>query len=438
MQVQEINANSPLRILESSTRGALGPGNLGVIMARAGVGKTAFLVQVGIDEALRDRKVIHIALGQSLDHVHSWYDALLDHVVGADQADDLARLRKKVGGNLLIQAYPQTGIGSEKIAELVRLYSKSLGFEPAAILIDGYTWESANKKPEQTVEHEVAELKVLANHLGAELWLTAQTRRAVTTDHPTSITPPCDAVADLIDLAVYLEPEGRHVSVRLLKDHDNPSPADTHLQLHTDTLQLAPEDGEDGRPVRPPASAFMLLSGGAKGSETAFGEAAERWGMGETHFTFAGRQPPRTRGLVVLSEEELERGSVSEAYIKAQLHRSFPKTETFQRILKSIWHIIATAGEVFVIGRIRKDGTVKGGTGWGVELARHFDKRLYVYDQERDGWFRWKNDDWQPEEAPVIRSPRFAGTGTRFPTDAAVAAINDLFERSFAAGRNAN
>jgi hypothetical protein len=160
--------------------------------------------------------------------------------------------------------------------------------------------------------------------------------------------------------------------------------------------------------------------------------------MGETHFTFAGRQPPRTRGLVVLSDEELERGSVSEVYIKAQLHRSFPKTETFQRILKSIWHIVATAGEVFVVGSINADGTVKGGTGWGVELARHFDKRLYVYDQNRDGWFRWRDSDWHAAEAPMIRSPRFAGTGTRFPTDKALAAIDELFERSFGPARRSN
>ncbi len=68
----------PLRILESSTKGGLGAGKLGVVMARAGVGKTAFLVQIGLDDAMRERPVLHIALGQELEHVQSWYDALFD------------------------------------------------------------------------------------------------------------------------------------------------------------------------------------------------------------------------------------------------------------------------------------------------------------------------------------------------------------------------
>ena len=36
---KEVNEHSPLRILEASIHGGLGQGNLGVVMARAGVGK---------------------------------------------------------------------------------------------------------------------------------------------------------------------------------------------------------------------------------------------------------------------------------------------------------------------------------------------------------------------------------------------------------------
>ena len=60
-----------------------------------------------------------------------------------------------------------------------------------------------------------------------------------------------------------------------------------------------------------------------------------------------------------------------------------PKTAIFQKILQTIWHQVATAGEVFVVGRLQEDDTVKGGTGWAVELARHFKKPLFVFDQEK-------------------------------------------------------
>ena len=430
--LKTIDSKSPLRILEQCSHGGVRPGDLGVVMARAGVGKTAFLVQVGIDHALRKKKTLHVALGQDLDHVHSWYDALFDH-----QADSLEvsyrEARELLSRNRLIQTYQSSELDPEKLAELLRLYQNKLDFVPKAILIDGFDWKAAN--PADVVS-QIASLKQLASTVDAELWMSAQTQRAVTTNHPTQITAPCAVCSDHIDVAIFLEPEGRDVSIRLLKEHDNPSPSATHLVLHTDTMQIS-QDDEPGDRVNLPPHTFTLLSGSAKGSEMAFGEAAERWGLQETNFTFAGREPKRRRGLEVLSEDDLERGRVSEVYISAQLHRSFPKTETFQRILQMIWHQIATAGEVFAIGYINEDGTVRGGTGWGVELARHFHKPVYVFDQDREAWFEWKNDEWLAVDSPVIRRTRFAGTGTRFPTKAGVRAVVELFERSFEPGNQA-
>ena len=48
-----LNARSPLRLLEKGLHGGLGRGNLGVVLAGHGVGKTSFLVCVGLDELLR-------------------------------------------------------------------------------------------------------------------------------------------------------------------------------------------------------------------------------------------------------------------------------------------------------------------------------------------------------------------------------------------------
>ena len=44
-----LNARSPLRLLEKGLHGGLGRGNLGVVLAGHGVGKTAFLVGLGLD-----------------------------------------------------------------------------------------------------------------------------------------------------------------------------------------------------------------------------------------------------------------------------------------------------------------------------------------------------------------------------------------------------
>jgi hypothetical protein len=162
-----------------------------------------------------------------------------------------------------------------------------------------------------------------------------------------------------------------------------------------------------------------------------FGACAEKWGLKELNFTFDGRKPERQRNMVMLSEEDLAQGAVSEVYLEAHMHRSYPKTELFRKTLQTFWHQVKTASEVFVIGVIQDDKTVKGGTGWAAELGRHWNKTVYVFDQERKGWFVWQDSDWKAKADPRITSRRFCGTGTRFLSDDGKGAIEALYLRSF-------
>ena len=102
-----------------------------------------------------------------------------------------------------------------------------------------------------------------------------------------------------------------------------------------------------------------------------------------------------------------------------------------KRILQTTWHQITNASEVFVVGTILDNGTVKGGTGWGAELARLWSKPITVYDQVKDKWFSWDATRWREEESPIIRRHHFAGIGTTHLNDKGKKAIRQLFERSF-------
>jgi len=175
----------------------------------------------------------------------------------------------------------------------------------------------------------------------------------------------------------------------------------------------------------------ILFSGAATGAESAFGEAAERHGIEEVNFTFAGHKDARTRGIRVLTHLELAQGDVSLAYVSRLMNRTFTDTPLFRRVLQSIWHQVNNGQEIYVVGHILKDGTVKGGTGWGAEFAKLCNKPLYVFDQEQNGWHRWTGDEWAPESNPRITHTNFAGTGTRILQPNGKKAINDLFDRSF-------
>ncbi|MCB9683305.1 MAG: hypothetical protein H6733_17705 [Alphaproteobacteria bacterium] len=183
-------------------------------------------------------------------------------------------------------------------------------------------------------------------------------------------------------------------------------------------------------PARLEAAACTVYSGGASGAEEAFGAAAAARGVREVNFTFDGHRQARTAGAVQLSPRELEAGDVSLVYVSRRLHRTYNQHGLIRKVLQTLWHMVSRAQQVFVIGVIQDDGTVVGGTGWSVELARMWSKELWVYDQEQHGWFTWTGHAWTAGE-PTITAAQVCGTGTRYLDDTGRQAIDDLFARSF-------
>ena len=177
----------------------------------------------------------------------------------------------------------------------------------------------------------------------------------------------------------------------------------------------------------------VLFSGGAAGAEAAFGALAERYGIDEVNFTFEGHNITRQRGVRMLNHEELLTGDVSLEYVSRLMRRRYTEGPTLRKILQTLWYQVNSGQEIYVVGAIQEDDTVRGGTGWGAEFAKLCNKPLYVFDQEKGHWFAWRGTSWRSAERdpPVITHPHFTGTGTRLLADHARTAIEELFERSF-------
>jgi hypothetical protein len=178
----------------------------------------------------------------------------------------------------------------------------------------------------------------------------------------------------------------------------------------------------------------ILFSGGAPGAEAAFGEEAEKHGVEEVNFTFEGHTEARQRGRRVLNHEELLAGDVSLAYVSKLMNRRYTEGPQLRKVLQSIWYQVNHGQEIYVIGHILEDGTVRGGTGWGAEFAKLCNKPLHVFDQEKNGWFSWDGESWVARAAgdePVFSHAHITGTGTRVLEANGRAAIKGLFDRTF-------
>jgi archaellum biogenesis ATPase FlaH len=441
MYRKEVNERSPMRVFEKSTHGGLGRGNVGLVAARPGVGKTALLVQIALDDLLRDRKVLHISHEHAVDHVRSYYDEIFHDLSVASHLEQEAAVRVDVERNRLLFSHlghvkegPLSARGGHtpvtKILETVAFARDIAHFEPDVIVIDGFDFDHAT--PES-----VKALRELAEKTKAELWFSAQTEgREVEVKLPggktAKVAAPLDRYFDLVNVMVMLEPQRDVVRLRLLKDHENPDVSDLHLRLDSHTMRVIDEDlpAQSERPKD--ARRFKLVAGGNKGAEAEFGRCAEKWGLHETHYTFKGHKLlDRERGVLELDEDELKKGDFSLKYVSKRLNRILSDIPQVRSILQTIWHQINAANQVFVVGAIQDDGTVKGGTGWGAELARLWRKPLYVFDQNKKAWFRWTGTAWEMSSMPTITAETFAGVGTQSLNDDGKQAIFDLFLRSF-------
>lgn len=434
MYRKEVNERSPMRVFEKSMHGGLGRGNVGVVAARHGVGKTPLLVQIALDDLMRDRRVLHISHEHAVDHVRAYYDEIFHDLVATSklEAPESVKLdveRHRLIFSLMAQAStaPVSLRGGRssmaRILETVAFARDVAHFEPDVVVIDHFDFAQAS-------DEAAAALAKLARELDVELWLSVHSEAMPAT--PGELPAPLARFGKEFSVVVFLQAERDVVRLRLVKDHDNKDLAEPHLRLDPHTMRVIDEDVPPTSERPRDARRYRLVSGGGKGAEAEFGACAEKWGMAEEHYTFEGhRLLERSRGIVQLSTEDLKKGDFSLINASRRLNRTLSEIPLVRSILQTIWHQISNASQVFVVGVIQDDNTVRGGTGWGAELARLWKKPLFVFDQSKRSWFRWSGTAWEFAGQPTITTEAFAGIGTQDLSEDGRQAIRDLFRRSF-------
>jgi hypothetical protein len=221
-----LNARSPLRLLEKSLHGGLGPGNLGVVVADHGVGKTSFLVGVALDELLRKGRVLHVSLSHSVSHVRAHYDTVYEELASSTHLQDPRLIHSEIDRHRSIRVYPPGSLTTEKLRSAVKLESEA-GARPTLLIIEGI---DIGTLPRGDVE----DLKALAGELEAEIWLEA----ASESERDITVPKGVAALDGLVSVILALEPDSEIVQLRALKDHENPDLADLHVSLDPRSLLL--------------------------------------------------------------------------------------------------------------------------------------------------------------------------------------------------------
>lgn len=224
-----LNARSPLRLLEKGLHGGLGKGNLGLLLAGHGVGKTACLVGIALDELLRGGHVLHVCLDHPVNpvgHLRGFYDAVFHDLAESTHLEDAVRVHADADRRRSIRAYPAASFTAAKLRESVKFESDA-GAKPDLVILEGFDVAGAGRD-------ELVELRGLAGELGAEIWLSASVAGERVPALPAELRP----LEDVLSVILALEPGDGALHLRALKDHDSKDVSALHVALDPTTLLL--------------------------------------------------------------------------------------------------------------------------------------------------------------------------------------------------------
>ena len=100
---------TPWEVINELTDGGLGKGELGVMVAPAGIGKSWALMNIGADAVKKGKKVLHYTLELNEAYVGLRYDSVITGIANQNlkhYQEDIKEQLSKLEGELIIKHYP--------------------------------------------------------------------------------------------------------------------------------------------------------------------------------------------------------------------------------------------------------------------------------------------------------------------------------------------
>jgi hypothetical protein len=208
----------------------LGKGNLGLVISRAGVGKTALLVGIALDDLMHDRKVLHVSVGDSVERIRAFYDDTFRELVKPYPFEEQEAARSLVEGNRHIHCFPEGGFRIGSLLDEILFLRDHADFRLDTVILDDFSFSGAG-------EEDLQKLKGLAKEREAEVWMSVLSHRDSKLD-PAGYPDPVGDFDPYFSIKIFLEPVKDSVRLRLLKDHENESLEDLKIDLDPTTLLL--------------------------------------------------------------------------------------------------------------------------------------------------------------------------------------------------------
>ena len=168
-------------VIDDLMDGGLAPGELGVVMAPAGIGKSWLLINIGANSIRNGKNVIHYTLELNENYVGQRYDSVLTGINAQNlknYQEDIEAKMKSIKGELTIKYYPTKSVGVMGLKAHIEK-SIMLGKPPDVVVVDYADLLKVNSKDKhEALEELYEELRGMAGEYQVPIWTATQANRS--------------------------------------------------------------------------------------------------------------------------------------------------------------------------------------------------------------------------------------------------------------------
>lgn len=170
-------------VIDELADGGLGKGELGVMVAPAGIGKSWALVNVAANAVKAGKTVIHYTLELNEAYVGLRYDSVFTGIAAQNlkyNMDDVKERLKTIKGNLIVKYYPTKGASVNTLASHIEK-ARMQGINPDLVIVDyADLLRGTGKTSELRIQlgNIYEDLRGLAGEQEIPVWTASQANRS--------------------------------------------------------------------------------------------------------------------------------------------------------------------------------------------------------------------------------------------------------------------
>ncbi len=224
----ELIVNNPLRALGLEDKSGGVQAMMGLVMARAGLGKTAILVQFALDCMLLGNRVLHVAIGEGVDKTRTWYDDILSLLTDGEKISSIPEIMK----NRMIMTFKESSFSKALLEERLDDLVKQNIYKPECLIIDGYDFANNDRE-------SLEGLRNFMNDRGLKMiWFSAVSHRDDKRVSLDGVPAPCHEVDSLFETVLLIKPVGDAMKLDILKCDSCKLDPGTTLMLDPSTMLI--------------------------------------------------------------------------------------------------------------------------------------------------------------------------------------------------------